>query len=110
MYLGIPHPALLPNWIAAIDRARPVVRQAIAHAITYACWAIAITVTAGRLARRFYQAVHPTLERRLYSRVRPRLAQAFHRWALALDPGLTYPDQPEPAPVPTRRRTRNRTR
>lgn len=86
MYLGIPNPNLLPTWASAVERARPILRQAIAHAITITCWAIAITLTAGRLARR------------VYAWARPRLAQLLHQTALALDPGLVYPDQPEPTP------------
>lgn len=57
--------------------------------ITALTWAIAITFTAGRLARIGWE------------RTRPGLARLLHALALLVDPQLpVYPDQPEPDPTP----------
>lgn len=55
--------------------------------ITITLWAIAVTYTAGRLARIGFEWA------------RPYLAKALHALALSLDGGLEYPDQPEPEPT-----------
>ena len=60
-----------------------------ARVVTIACWAVALTLTAGRLSRQLWETV------------RPGLARLLHALALLLDPQLpSYPDQPEPDPTP----------
>lgn len=64
-----------------------------ARAVTITCWAVALTITAGRLTRIGFEWA------------RPYLAKALHEFALALDGGLAFPDQPEPDPTPEPRPT-----
>jgi hypothetical protein len=56
--------------------------------ITITLWAVALTYTAGRLARIGFEWA------------RPFIAKALHALAIALDGGLLFPDQPEPDPTP----------
>jgi hypothetical protein len=58
------------------------------RAVTITCWAVALTLTAGRLVRIGFEWA------------RPYLAKALHALAIALDGGLAFPDQPEPDPTP----------
>lgn len=67
---------------------RERLQQLGSSTITALIWAVAITVTAGRLARIGW------------AWFRPRLARLLHALALLLDGGLAYPDQPEPDPTP----------
>ena len=92
-FLEIPVAYILPSLSFSMPLPTPPTREqlrrAAARAVTTACWAVAVTLTAGRLARIGFEWA------------RPFLAKALHALAIALDGGLLYPDQPEPEPDPT---------